>query len=158
MLQQAGANYDREIAVRANSLDDAGMTENNSLDGCVAQRHIQRPRTPTTEGSRVQNGHTHSSSPPVSPYRLSLCLLTVGWSERELVRRTGEHRNTVRRWLAGESAVDPDVARWLEVLMAAHLAHPSPRRNSDHPLSRAAKSASRQLCTTDPTSPADHRV
>ena len=59
----------------------------------------------------VQSGHTPAS--PMSPYRLALCLLTLGWSERELARRTGEHRNTVRRWLAGDSSVDPDVAAWL---------------------------------------------
>jgi hypothetical protein len=64
----------------------------------------------------------------MSPYRLALCLLTLGWSEREVARRTGEHRNTVRRWLAGGSVVDPDVANWLELLMAVHLANPGPRR------------------------------
>jgi transcriptional regulator with XRE-family HTH domain len=64
----------------------------------------------------------------MSPYRLALCLLTLGWSERELARRTGEHRNTLRRWLAGESANDPAVAAWLEILMAVHLANPGPRR------------------------------
>jgi transcriptional regulator with XRE-family HTH domain len=64
----------------------------------------------------------------MSPYRLSVCLLTLGWSERELARRTGEHRNTLRRWLAGGSAIDPDVADWLETLVAFHVANPAPRR------------------------------
>ena len=64
----------------------------------------------------------------MSPYRLSICLLTLGWSERELARRTGEHRNTLRRWLAGESAIDTDVAAWLETLAAFHIANPAPRR------------------------------
>jgi transcriptional regulator with XRE-family HTH domain len=66
--------------------------------------------------------------PTMSPYRFSICLLTLGWSERELSRRTGEHRNTLRRWLAGESAIDPDVAAWLETLVAVHIANPAPRR------------------------------
>jgi transcriptional regulator with XRE-family HTH domain len=64
----------------------------------------------------------------MSPYRLSLCLIILGWSERELSRRTGEHRTTLRRWLAGESDIDPAVATWLEVLVAVHVANPGPRR------------------------------
>jgi transcriptional regulator with XRE-family HTH domain len=64
----------------------------------------------------------------MSSYRLALSLLPLGWSERELARRTGEHRNTIRRWLAGESAVDAHVAAWLDVLVAVHLANPAPRR------------------------------
>jgi hypothetical protein len=64
----------------------------------------------------------------MSPYRLSLSLLILGWSERELARRTGEHRTNIRRWLSGESAVDPDVAAWLDVLTAVHVANPGPRR------------------------------
>ncbi len=64
----------------------------------------------------------------MSPYRLSLCLLTLGWSERELARRTGEHRNTLRRWRAGESPIDADVAAWLELLVVVHVANPGPRR------------------------------
>jgi hypothetical protein len=64
----------------------------------------------------------------MSPYRLSLCLIILGWCERELSRRTGEHRTTLRRWLAGESDIDPAVATWLEVLVAVHVANPGPRR------------------------------
>ncbi|WP_158803413.1 helix-turn-helix transcriptional regulator [Acidisoma sp. L85] len=64
----------------------------------------------------------------MSPYRLSLCLIVLGWSERELARRTGEHRTTLRRWLAGESDIDPAVAKWLEVLVAVHVANPGPTR------------------------------
>jgi transcriptional regulator with XRE-family HTH domain len=64
----------------------------------------------------------------MSPYRLSVCLIILGWSERELARRTGEHRTTLRRWLAGEGQIDPSVAKWLEVLVAVHIANPCPRR------------------------------
>jgi transcriptional regulator with XRE-family HTH domain len=66
----------------------------------------------------------------MSPYRLSLSLLILGWSERELARRTGEHRTTIRRWLSGESGVDPAVAQWLDVLVAVHTENPGPRRKS----------------------------
>jgi transcriptional regulator with XRE-family HTH domain len=64
----------------------------------------------------------------MSPYRLSLSLLILGWSERELARRTGEHRTTIRRWLSGESKVDPAVVQWLDVLVAVHTENPGPRR------------------------------
>jgi len=64
----------------------------------------------------------------MSSYRLALSVLTLGWSEREPARRTGEHRTTIRRWLAGKSAVDADVAAWLDVLVAVHLANRAPRR------------------------------
>ena len=72
----------------------------------------------------------HSPAPPMSPYRLSVCLIILGWSERELARRTGEHRTTLRRWLAGESQIDPSVAKWLEVLVAVHVANPA--RDENH--------------------------
>ena len=64
----------------------------------------------------------------MSPYRLSLCLIILGWSERELARRTGEHRTTLRRWLGGESGIGSTVAKWLEVLVTVHVANPGPMR------------------------------
>ena len=102
------------------------MERIESLDPAFAEGHTQPAGASAGYAPCVQIGHTPAS--PMSPYRLALSLLTLGWSERELARRTGEHRNTVRRWLAGESAVDPDVAAWLEILMAVHLANPGPRR------------------------------
>ena len=64
----------------------------------------------------------------MSSYRLAVCVLTLGWSERELARRAGEHRNTIRRWITGESSVDADVAALLELLVVVHVANPGPRR------------------------------
>jgi len=64
----------------------------------------------------------------MSAYRLGLCLITLGWLERELARRSGEHRTTITRWINNESVVDPDVAAWLEVLVAVHQTNPRPRR------------------------------
>jgi Helix-turn-helix len=98
--------------------------------------HLSAASIPS--GSCVHNGHIpagascghfgHNPALPMSPYRLSLCLIILGWSERELARRTGEHRTTLRRWLAGDSDIDPTVAKWLEVLVAVHVANPGPRR------------------------------
>jgi transcriptional regulator with XRE-family HTH domain len=102
------------------------MERIESLDPGFGDDHTQPAGASAGHATRVHFGHTPPS--PMSPYRLALCLLTLGWSERELARRTGEHRNTVRRWLAAESAVDPEVAAWLEILMAVHLANPGPRR------------------------------
>jgi hypothetical protein len=126
MLRQPGANTTISLSVRPILLDPQRMERTESLDPGFAEGHTHPAGASAGYEPCVQIGHTPPS--PMSPYRLGLCLLTLGWSERELARRTGEHRNTLRRWLAGESAVDPDVAAWLEVLMAVHLANPSPRR------------------------------
>ena len=100
----------------------------STLDALGNARHTGSAGVAAADGHCVQNGHMPPATTVMSRYRLSLCLLTLGWSERELTRRTGEHRNTLRRWLAGDSAIDPEVANWLEVLMAVHVANPGPRR------------------------------
>nr|WP_294544750.1 helix-turn-helix domain-containing protein [uncultured Rhodopila sp.] len=71
----------------------------------------------------VQNGH-------MSAYRLERCLIILGWSAAELARRTNEHKTTVQRWRSGSGQIDPDVAKWLEILVGFHLAHPCPRRRT----------------------------
>jgi hypothetical protein len=114
------------FAIRPTLLEPAQMERIESLDRGFAAGHTQPEAASAGYEPCVHYGHTPPS--PMSPYRLALCLLTLGWSERELARRTGEHRNTLRRWLAGESAADPDVAAWLEILTAAHLANSGPRR------------------------------
>jgi Helix-turn-helix len=109
-----------------------------SVDLRAETEHSHSPAPSIPRGSCGQNGHIpagascgqigHIPALPMSPYRLSLCLIILGWSERELARRTGEHRTTIRRWLAGESEIDSSVAKWLEVLVAVHVANPGPRR------------------------------
>lgn len=135
MLRRAGANGDTGLAVRAGCPDAATMDAIVTLDQDTEGEHSQATNAPAWDGCCVQNGHIPPTPPPMSPYRLALCLLTIGWSERELVRRSGEHRNTVRRWLAGDSAIDAEVAAWLEVLTAVHRANPGPRRNKRAPAS-----------------------
>jgi len=60
----------------------------------------------------------------MSSYRLLVCLTIIGWSDRNLARRTGRHQTTVVRWAKGLSPVPDEVAAWLETLAAFHLAHP----------------------------------
>ncbi len=128
MLRWAGANGDTGLAVRAGCPDAAAMDVIVTLDHGTEAEHAQATNAPAWNGGCVQNGHIPPTARPMSPYRLALCLLTIGWSERELARRSGEHRNTVRRWLAGDSAVDAEIAAWLEILAAVHRANPGPRR------------------------------
>jgi len=60
----------------------------------------------------------------MSSYRLLVCLTIIGWSDRNLARRTGRHQTIVVRWAKGLSPVPDEVATWLETLAAFHLAHP----------------------------------
>ena len=63
----------------------------------------------------------------MSPYRIGLCLTTLGWSERELARRTGRHQTEVRRWMLGTAMIDLSVAEWLIELEQFFREHPAPR-------------------------------
>jgi len=71
----------------------------------------------------------------MSPYRIGLCLTTLGWSERELARRTGRHQTEVRRWILGTAMIDLNVAEWLTELEQFLRDHPAPRLR---PMLRAA--------------------
>ena len=94
---------------------------------CVSHEHdppsilpvpLQRASVPMASAAR----------PRMSAHRLLVCLVVLGWSARELARRTGRHRTTIARWTRGTRPVDADVAAWLETLVASHEAHPAPRR------------------------------
>lgn len=84
-------------------------------------------------GRRTGEGEVRQAKPArpavaMSSYRLLVCLAILGWSERDLARRTGRHQTTVVRWAKGLSPVPGEVAAWLETLAAFHIAHPAPRR------------------------------
>ena len=64
---------------------------------------------------------------PMPGYRILRCLAILGWSERELARRTGRHQTSIRRWIDGTAATDADVAEWLQLLAQFHRDHPAPR-------------------------------
>jgi hypothetical protein len=63
----------------------------------------------------------------MSPYRIGLYLTTIGWSERELARRTGHHQTEVRRWMIGAAKIPADVAEWLLTLQQFIRENPAPR-------------------------------
>ena len=96
---------------------------------CVQNEH-RKPPALTAEGASCVHFEHVADVPaarPMSSHRLLVCLSVLGWSERELARRTGRHQTTIKRWANGSGAVDDDTAAWLEALAAFHLAHPAPR-------------------------------
>lgn len=96
------------------------------VDGCVHFEHAG-----SVAGNDV-GGPANPATAPVamSSYRLLVCLAILGWSVRDLARRTGRHQTTVVRWAKSLSPVPGKEAAWLETLVAFHVAHPAPRRSS----------------------------
>jgi hypothetical protein len=103
----------------------------------VHNEHSMLSTLTAHDASCVHSEHTANVRPmrPMSPHRLLVCLAVLGWSERELARRTGRHQTTIKRWTGGGGAVDGDTAAWLEQLVSFHLAHPAPRRGAGLPAS-----------------------
>ena len=133
-----------EVMLRPQAFPDdirAAMT-------CVHSEHTAFLHRPEREIGCVQNEHVgpvscienskadakpNAATAPMSPHRLLVCLAVLGWSERELARRTGRLQTTVRRWVNGRSPVPADVAAWVETLTAFHRAHPAPRAGQGLP-------------------------
>ena len=61
----------------------------------------------------------------MTPARFSDCLAALGWSVRALADRLGEHRTTVRRWVAADEIPDA-VGDWLENVTALVQSTPPP--------------------------------
>jgi hypothetical protein len=105
--RQYGVNKEADVVVRTEIFDARSMDPICNVDPRTETNHGNSSAALTPTGPCVQNdliqtgascGHYgHSSAPAMSPYRLSLCLIILGWSERELARRNGEHRTTLRR-------------------------------------------------------------
>lgn len=53
-------------------------------------------------------------------------LARIGWSRRELARRTGYDESTIRGWISGLWPVPADVLAWLDDLATYHLTHRPP--------------------------------
>jgi len=91
---------------------------------CVHFEHIgPAPRSRNSRSDTEPN----AAGASMSSYRLLVCLAVIGWTERELARRTGRLQTTVRRWTTGRSPVQAEVAAWMETLAAFHQAHPAPQ-------------------------------
>ena len=103
----------------------AGPLPDPGFGPCVHREHSP-PSTSSVPLRPVPA--TAAARPRMSARRLLVCLTVLGWSDRELARRTDRHQTTVARWTGGTSPVDPEVAAWLETLVALHEAHPAPRR------------------------------
>lgn len=95
---------------------------------CVQNEHRRLPNPAVERVPCVHSEHVGDvpAARTMSSHRLLVCLAVLGWSERELARRTGRHQTTIKRWASGSGAVDDDTAAWLERLVAFHLAHPAP--------------------------------
>ncbi len=110
--------------------DDSGDDDTQSRVSCPSEAgcvHTEHGPFGSGETLRVHAEHTDAALPVMSPRRLLVCLVVLGWSERELARRLGRHQTTIRRWVDGGSAVDREVAAWLEALADFHARHPAPR-------------------------------
>ncbi len=109
-----------------------GASSTGTAGACVHNEHSTLSALTVRGASCVHIEHTADARlvRPMSPHRLLVCLAVLGWSERELARRTGRHQTTIKRWAGGSGAVDDDTAAWLERLVAFHLAHPAPGRNA----------------------------
>ncbi len=97
---------------------------------CVHFEHMGQ--SAPIKGQAVSMEPTTAAA-PMSSRRLLVCLAVLGWSERELTRRTGRPQTTVRRWTGGQAPVPADVAAWVEALAAFHQAHPAPRAGQGLP-------------------------
>jgi len=95
--------------------------------GKLACVHFEHMKQSAPNEGRAVSMEPAAAAASMSSHRLLVCLAVLGWSERELARRTGHLQTTVRRWTDGQTPVLADVAAWVEVLAAFHQAHPAPR-------------------------------
>jgi len=93
--------------------------------GCVHYEHT-KPEAVDGIGLRSQPA---TAQAVMSSYQLLVCLIILGWSERELARRVDRHQTTITRWVKGLSPVPGEEAAWLETLVAFHVAHPALRQD-----------------------------
>jgi ribosome-binding protein aMBF1 (putative translation factor) len=67
----------------------------------------------------------------MTPAELRAALKVLGWSRKELGRRTRSHKNSVNRWVNGDSVpgpVEAYVMLAIEVRKLAALTNPLPRQ------------------------------
>lgn len=113
------------LLVRLEAVRKQGVVEAERV-GCVQNEHIDAPGIlPAVKAVCVQNEHKADQKRPVvmSGHRMLVCLLTIGWSERQFARKAHQHQTTVTRWVE-RGLDDPELAASLEALAAAHQANP----------------------------------
>ena len=64
--------------------------------------------------------------PPLNGYAMTSALMTIGWSERTLAERLGEHRTALRRLIEEQGHLPERQSRWLEALADGHRDLPRP--------------------------------
>ncbi|GBR28626.1 hypothetical protein AA3271_2798 [Gluconobacter japonicus NBRC 3271] len=57
---------------------------------------------------------------------MTSALITIGWSERTLADRLGEHRTALRRLIEEQGHLPERQSRWLEALADGHRDLPRP--------------------------------
>ena len=65
--------------------------------------------------------------PLLNAYAVTSARITIGWSERTLAERLGEHRTALRRLINGHGLLPERESRWLEALADGHRDLPRPR-------------------------------
>ncbi len=66
---------------------------------------------------------------PLDGYGVTDALLTIGWSERLLAKRLGEHHTALRRLIIRNATFPARASRWLEALADGHRELPRPTRD-----------------------------
>lgn len=80
-------------------------------------------RYPTPLALSVRPG---GNRPPLGKWEVLRAQLVIGWSERQLAEKLGEHRTALRRRLDGGETLDARESRWLELLEDGHRLNPRP--------------------------------
>lgn len=70
--------------------------------------------------------------PLLDGYEVALARITIGWSERQLAERSGEHRTTLRRLGQPGARANWRLGRWLDLLADGHRAMPRPQSDWRH--------------------------
>jgi hypothetical protein len=78
---RVGANSETGVVVRTRFVDARSMDQIGSVDLSAETHHSHSPAPSIPRGSCGQIEHIPAL--PTSPYRLSLCLISLGWPERE---------------------------------------------------------------------------
>lgn len=80
-------------------------------------------RYPSPLATTVRPG---GNRPPLGRWEVLRIQLVIGWSERQLAERLGEHRTALRRRLEAGETLDARESQWLELLEDGHRLYQRP--------------------------------